>query len=116
MLKKFVSPRSGEFPEEAVRKMGELGLMGIDIPEEYGGTGLDALAYAVTLTEISRGCASAGVIMSAHNSLYLGPLKFFGSHDLKTEHVTPFVTGEQIGCFGLSEPGIMVMLSHFCSS
>ena len=92
--------------------MGELGLMGIDIPEEYGGTGLDALAYAVTLTEISRGCASAGVIMSAHNSLYLGPLKFFGSHDLKTEHVTPFVTGEQIGCFGLSEPGIMVMLSH----
>jgi len=97
--------KSGEFPEEAVKKMGELGLMGIDIPEEYGGTGLDALAYAVALTEISRGCASAGVIMSAHNSLYLGPLKFFGSHELKERQVTPFVTGEQIGCFGLSEPG-----------
>ena len=100
-----MSQRSGEFPAEAVKKMGELGLMGIDIPEEYGGTGLDALAYAVALTEISRGCASAGVIMSAHNSLYLGPLKFFGSHELKEKHVTPFVTGEQIGCFGLSEPG-----------
>ena len=52
--------------------MGELGLMGIDVPEEYGGSGLDTLAYAVSLEEISRGCASAGVIMSAHNSLYVG--------------------------------------------
>ena len=52
--------------------MGELGLMGIDVPEEYGGAGLDTLAYAVALEEISRGCASTGVIMSAHNSLYIG--------------------------------------------
>ena len=85
--------------------MGELGLMGIDVPEEYGGAGLDTLAYAVTLEEISRGCASAGVIMSAHNSLYIGPLKYFGSHNLKEEFITPFTTGEKIGCFGLSEPG-----------
>ena len=64
--------KSGQFPAEQIGKMGELGLMGIDIPEELGGAGLDALAYAVALEEISRGCASSGGIMSAHNSLYLG--------------------------------------------
>ena len=67
--------------------MGELGLMGIDIPEDLGGTGLDALAYAVSLTEISRGCASSGVIMSAHNSLYLGPLKYFGNRKQQVENL-----------------------------
>lgn len=97
--------KSGEFPEEVVQKMGDLGLMGIDIPEEYGGSGLDALAYAVSLTEISRGCASAGVIMSAHNSLYLGPLKNFANHQQKTDFVSPFVDGRKIGCFCLTEPG-----------
>jgi butyryl-CoA dehydrogenase len=94
-----------EYPEEQVRKMGELGLMGIDIPEEYGGTGLDSLAYAIALTEISRGCASAGVIMSAHNSLYLGPIKYFGNDAQKKAMVTPFLDGSKIGCFCLSEPG-----------
>jgi len=97
--------KTQEFPTEQVRKMGELGLMGIDIPEEYGGSGLDALAYAVSLTEISRGCASAGVIMSAHNSLYLGPLKYFANHSQKEKFVAPFVTGDKVGCFCLSEPG-----------
>jgi len=97
--------RSGEYPEAAIKKMGDLGLMGIDIPEEYGGTGLDALAYAVSLTEISRGCASSGVIMSAHNSLYLGPIKYFGNHKQKEDFITPFITGDKIGCFCLSEPG-----------
>jgi len=97
--------KTGEFPEEVVQKMGDLGLMGIDIPEEYGGSGLDALAYAVSLTEISRGCASAGVIMSAHNSLYLGPLKYFANHQQKTDFVIPFVDGRKIGCFCLTEPG-----------
>ena len=63
--------RTCRYPDEQVRKMGELGLMGINAPEEYGGSGLDSLAYAVSLEEISRGCASAGVIHSAHNSLYL---------------------------------------------
>ena len=79
--------------------------MGIDVPEEYGGAGLDTLAYAVTLEEISRGCASAGVIMSAHNSLYIGPLKYFGNDQQKQDHVQPFTAGDKIGCFGLSEPG-----------
>jgi len=94
-----------EYPEQQILKMGELGLMGIDIPEEYGGTGLDALAYAVALTEISRGCASAGVIMSAHNSLYLGPVKYFGNEAQKETFVSPFIDGSKIGCFCLSEPG-----------
>jgi len=97
--------KQGYFPDELVKKMGELGLMGINVSEEFGGSGLDALAYAVTLTEVSRGCATAGVIMSAHNSLYLAPLDKFGSHELKGRFVAPFVDGEQIGCFGLSEPG-----------
>ena len=97
--------RTCEYPEAQIKKMGELGLMGIDVPEEYGGAGLDTLAYAVTLEEISRGCASAGVIMSAHNSLYIGPVKYFGSEKIKEQYLPPYVTGEKIGCFGLSEPG-----------
>jgi len=94
-----------EYPEKQVLKMGELGLMGMEISEDYGGPGLDALAYAVACTEISRGCASTGVIMSAHNSLYCGPVKYFGTHEQKEAHLTPFTDGTQIGCFGLSEPG-----------
>jgi alkylation response protein AidB-like acyl-CoA dehydrogenase len=67
---------------------------------------LDALSYAIAMEEISRGCASVGVIMSAHNSLYLYPVNSFGSEKLKEEYVAPFATGgENIGCFGLSEPG-----------
>jgi len=97
--------KSQEYPEAAIQKMGELGLMGIDIPEDLGGTGLDALAYAVSLTEISRGCASSGVIMSAHNSLYLGPLKYFGNRNQQEEFITPYLDGQKIGCFCLSEPG-----------
>lgn len=97
--------KSCEYPEAQVKKMGEIGLMGIDVPEEYGGAGLDYLAYAVALEEISRGCASAGVIMSAHNSLYIGPIKNFGNHEQKEKYVSPFVTGEKVGCFCLSEPG-----------
>lgn len=70
-----------------------------------GGTGLDYLAYAIAMEEISRGCASAGVIMSAHNTLYLGPVAHFGSDAQKEQFVTPFTSGKQIGCFALSEPG-----------
>jgi butyryl-CoA dehydrogenase len=90
----------------------ELGLMGINVGDEHGGSGLDALAYAIAMEEISRGCASTGVIMSAHNSLYLWPIDNFGSEALKEQYVTPYTqapdnTGDKlmIGCFGLSEPG-----------
>lgn len=85
--------------------------MGINVPGEYGGSELDALAYAIAMEEISRGCASAGVIMSAHNSLYLWPIQAFGTHEQKEKWVTPYAQPIKddgtlnIGCFGLSEPG-----------
>jgi len=97
--------KQGQFPRSVISKMGELGLMGLNISEDYGGSGLDYLAYAVTMTEISRGCASAGVIMSAHNSLYLGPINAFGNHQQKEEFIGQFVDGTNVGCFCLSEPG-----------
>lgn len=93
------------YPAEAINKLGGLGLMGICIDSEYGGAGLDYLAYAIAMEEISRGCASAGVIMSAHNSLYCAPVEKFGNPDQKAEFLTPFASGEKVGCFGLSEPG-----------
>jgi len=93
------------FPRDQILQMGQLGLMGLNVPESLGGTGMDYLAYAIAMEEISRGCASAGVIMSAHNSLYLGPLLKYGSPEQKEQWVTPFLTGERIGSFCLSEPG-----------
>ena len=68
----------------------ELGLMGINTPEEYGGSGLDAMSYAIAMEEISRGCASMGVIMSAHNSLYLYPVQTFGTHEQKEQWAAPY--------------------------
>ena len=97
--------KTGEYPEENIKKMGELGLMAIDQDPELGGSGLDSLAYAVSLTEISRGCGSHGVIMSAHNSLYLGPIKYFGTQAQKEEFIAPYCSGEALGAFCLTEPG-----------
>ncbi|CAG9559363.1 unnamed protein product [Danaus chrysippus] len=93
------------YPAAAIKEMGNLGLMAIATPEELGGTGLDYLAYAIALEEISRGCASAGVIMSVNNSLYLGPILHWGTDKQKAEFVTPFCSGDIVGCFALSEPG-----------
>ncbi|KAL7013587.1 hypothetical protein ACKWTF_015479 [Chironomus riparius] len=93
------------FPAEQIQKMGELGLMGITMPEKYGGTELDYLAYAIAMEEISRGCASCGVIMSVNNSLYLGPIYYYGTEDQKSEFIAPYTAGNHIGCFALSEPG-----------
>ncbi|XP_067635450.1 short-chain specific acyl-CoA dehydrogenase, mitochondrial [Eurosta solidaginis] len=97
--------REHSYPEKQINKMGALGLMGITIPEELGGAGLDYLAYSIAMEEISRGCASAGVIMSVNNSLYLGPLYAFGTQNQKETWITPYTNGEKIGCFALSEPG-----------
>ncbi|XP_066974781.1 short-chain specific acyl-CoA dehydrogenase, mitochondrial isoform X2 [Macrobrachium rosenbergii] len=88
-----------------IKKMGDLGLMGLVAPEEYGGTGMDYLAYAIAMEEISRGCATAGVIMSVNNSLYFGPLLGFANEKQKEQWIVPFTTGERVGCFALSEPG-----------
>ncbi|KAM6155748.1 short-chain specific acyl-CoA dehydrogenase, mitochondrial [Rhynchocyon petersi] len=97
--------REHRFPAAQVKQMGKLGLLAIDVPEELGGAGLDYLAYSIAMEEISRGCASTGVIMSVNNSLYLGPLLKFGSQEQKQQWVTPFTNGDKIGCFALSEPG-----------
>jgi len=93
------------YPDEQVRKMGELGLMGLNAPEEYGGAGLDTLAYAIAMEEISRGCGSVGNIMTAHNSLYIAPIQNFGNEKQKEEYIGPYIDGSRIGCFCLSEPG-----------
>ncbi|MFL5261257.1 MAG: acyl-CoA dehydrogenase [Anaeromyxobacteraceae bacterium] len=92
------------FPREAVKKLGELGLLGVAIPAEWGGAGMDAVAYAVAMEEISRGCAGTGVIMSVNNSLYCEPLLKYGTDEQKREFLAPFATGEKLGCFALTEP------------
>jgi len=97
--------REHRFPAEQIAQMGELGLMGIAVPDEYGGTGMDPLAYALAMEEISAGCASTGVIMSVNNSLYCDPVLKFGTEEQKLRWLAPFASGEQLGCFGLSEPG-----------
>lgn len=97
--------RNHRFPKEVVEKMGQLGLMAISIEEKYGGVGLDYMAYAIAMEEISRGCATAGVILSVNNTLYLGPLDKFGNEEQKKKFITPFTDGSRIGCFALSEPG-----------
>ena len=87
--------------------------MGINVEEEYNGSNLDAMSYAIAMEEISRGCASVGVIMSAHNSLYLYPMDTFGTPEQKEQWVAPYAhwaPGEmKLGCFGLVEPGNGVM-------
>uniref|UniRef100_A0A6P7GPT3 Short-chain specific acyl-CoA dehydrogenase, mitochondrial n=1 Tax=Diabrotica virgifera virgifera TaxID=50390 RepID=A0A6P7GPT3_DIAVI len=93
------------YPKEQIKKMGELGLMAVAVPEELNGTGLDYLAYAIGMEEISRGCASAGVIMSVNNSLYTGPIQQWGSKEQKEKYIIPFTNGDRVGCFALSEPG-----------
>lgn len=97
--------RHHKFPKDAVQKLGQLGLLAIAIPEKYGGSGLDYLAYAIAMEEISRGCATSGVIMSVNNTLYLGPIEKYGNEEQKQKFVVPFVDGTRIGCFALSEPG-----------
>merc|ERR1719209_1785342 len=82
-----------------------MGLMGINVPGDFGGAEMSALAYAVSCEEISRGCATAGVIMSAHNSLYIAPIVNWGNDAQKEKWVAPWAAEGKIGCFGLSEPG-----------
>jgi alkylation response protein AidB-like acyl-CoA dehydrogenase len=91
-------------PVEIVQKMAELNLMGIAIPEVYGGGGADIISYVLALEEISRGCASVGVIMSVNNSLVCDPLCTFGTEEQKKEFLTPLAAGKKLGCFGLTEP------------
>ena len=97
--------RTHAHPAEICAKMGELGLMGITIPEEYGGGGMDYVCYALALIEISKACASCGVIMSVNNSLYNFPVYAYGTEEQKQKYLRPVASGKEIGCYGLTEAG-----------
>ncbi len=95
---------SGEFPSKTIQKMGEMGFMGIEVPEMYGGAGMDTLAYVLALEEICKADASHGTIMSVNNSLYSYGLLKFGSEAQKKEFLKPVASGEVIGAYSLTEP------------
>lgn len=92
------------FPQETTAKLGELGFMGVMVPQEYGGAGADAVSYVMALEEISRACASTGIIMSVNNSLYCAPLQRHGTEEQKRRFLVPVASGRAHGCFALSEP------------
>jgi len=96
--------KEDEFPWDVVKQLGELGLMGMPFPEEYGGANLDYHAYPMALEEISRGSGALGTIVAAHISLAGNMVYEFGSHEQKEEYLTPLALGEEIGAFALSEP------------
>lgn len=95
---------TGEFPYQLIRKMGELGLLGLPFPEEYGGAGADFLSYCLAIEEISRGDVSVGITMEAHTSLGVTPFYLFGSREQKEQHLPALTRGEQLWAFGLTEP------------
>src|SRR5262245_53180625 len=96
--------REARFPRDTVRRMGELGLMGIFIPEECGGSGGDTVAYSLAVEELARVCASHAVIMSVNNSLYCEPVYKFGTPEQKQRFLAPYAAGQKLGCFSLTEP------------
>ena len=105
-----VVPRAAEIdrdhrhPAELVARLEELGLLGIAVPEEHGGAGMDNVGYALAMEEISRACASTGVIMSVNNSLVCDPILRFGTSEQKRTWLEPLAAGTKLGCFALSEP------------
>jgi butyryl-CoA dehydrogenase len=96
--------KSGRWPSEIIKQMGDLGFLGMAVPEELGGGGLDTLSYVLAMEEISAACASCGVIMSVNNSLFCDPLLKFGTDDQKKNVLAPAARGQKLGCFGLTEP------------
>jgi butyryl-CoA dehydrogenase len=96
--------RAARWPADIVRRMGELGFLGMMVPEELGGAGMDTVSYVLVMEEISRACASSGVIMSVNNSLFCDPLERYGSDWQKREILAPTAAGKMLGAFGLTEP------------
>jgi alkylation response protein AidB-like acyl-CoA dehydrogenase len=95
---------SGEFPSATIKKMGEMGFMGIEVPEEYGGAGMDTLAYVLALEEICKADASHGTIMSVNNSLFCYGILKFGTEQQKEKFMAPVASGQAIGAYSLTEP------------
>ena len=107
---KFVAPKAKEldetqeFPTELIGKAAEMGFMGVAIPEQYGGSGLDYVSYCCVIEEVARYCGSTSVILSVNNSLACEPLMIAGTEEQKKEWLTPLASGQKLGCFGLTEP------------
>jgi butyryl-CoA dehydrogenase len=96
---------TGEFPWQTINKMAKLNLMGLPIPKELGGAGVDTISYAMAVEEIAKRCASTAVIMSVHTSVGTYPIYLFGTEEQKQKFVPPLAKGERIGAFALTEPG-----------
>ena len=96
--------RAARWPTEIVARMAELGFLGMAVPAELGGAGLDAVSYVLAMEEVSRACASSGVIMSVNNSLFCDPLMKFGTEQQKRDVLAPAAAGKELGAFGLTEP------------
>jgi len=96
---------SGEFPWPIIRKMGELNLMGMTVPKKWGGSGADAVSYALAIEELARVCGSTSVIMAVHNSVCCHPIHIFGTESQKEKFLRPLATGQKLGGFALTEPG-----------
>ncbi len=115
MAKRFaeteIKPKAAELdathqhPAEIVKQLGELKMLGIAVPEEYGGGGMDNVSYVLALIEVSKACASTGVIMSVNNSLYCFPVMAYGTEEQKKKYLYPCASGEKLGCYGLTEAG-----------
>src|SRR5690242_445089 len=97
--------REHRFPVDVVRRLGEMGWLGIPIPEDEGGAGMDTLAYAIAVEEIGRVWGSLGLIVAAHTSLGCGPLHLAGSREQKDRYLVPMASGRVIGAYGLTDPG-----------
>ena len=106
-----IKPKAAELdkthrhPEEIIKQMAEMKFMGVAVPEEYGGGGMDYVSYVLAMIEISKACASCGVIMSVCNSLYGFPVLAYGTHEQKLKYLAPVASGESLGCYGLTEAG-----------
>ena len=96
--------QSGEFPRDVFEQAGQLGLAGVSVPVEYGGSGMNTVSYSIVIEEISRACANTGVILSVNNSLVCDPIEKYGNEDQKQRFLTPLARGEKLGCFALTEP------------
>lgn len=96
--------RTEEFTAPQAKMLGEMGFLGMMVPEEYGGAGLDTVSYVLAMEEVSRGCASTSVTMTVQNSLVCWPISYFGSEEQKQHYLPKLASGEMLGCYGLSEP------------
>ncbi|MFZ7101052.1 MAG: acyl-CoA dehydrogenase [Peptococcaceae bacterium] len=97
--------KNHRFPVETMEKLKDLSLMGVVIPEEYGGSGADAVSYMIVIEELSRACASTGIIVATHTSLCCYPILEFGTEEQKQKYLIPLASGEKLGAFALTEPG-----------